>query len=243
MLKNTIRNWCQKLMGFDQYLFLFSVANIFGIRFLGYEKEFRFFSNMIDPDGAILDVGANIGIMTVALAKKYPNTTVYAFEPIPENMKALERACRFYGINNVQLFAMALGVRDEEIKMVMPVVGQSKMQGLTHIVEPDETITGNLYTVSMQRMDHIESLSSISKISAIKIDVENFEFFVLKGGEALLKKHKPIVFCELWNNERRSLCFELMKSLGYNIAVLKNGKLVDFTAQKALNFFFLPGSM
>jgi FkbM family methyltransferase len=240
MLKNTIRNWCQKLMGFDQYLFLFSIANIFGVRFLGYEKEFRYFSNMIDPDGAILDVGANIGIMTVALAKKYPNSTVYAFEPIDENIKAFERACRFYRIKNVQLFATALGDRNEQIKMVMPIVGQSKMQGLTHVVEHDETIIGNVFSVSMQRMDDIEPLNSVSKISAIKIDVENFEFFVLKGGEALLQKHTPLVFCELWNNERRNLCFELMKSLGYRVAVLENGELVEFTAQQALNFFFLP---
>ena len=240
MLKNTIRNWCQKLMGFDQYLFIFSIANIFGIRFLGYEKEFRYFSNMIDPGGAILDVGANIGIMTVILAKKYPNTTIYAFEPIHENVKALERVCRFYRIRNIQLFATALGDRNAEIKMMMPVVGQSKMQGLTHVIEPDETITGNIYSASMQRMDDIESLLSISKISAIKIDVENFEFFVLKGGEALLQKHKPLVFCELWNNERRRLCFEWMNSLGYRVAVLENGDLMDFTSQEALNFFFLP---
>lgn len=243
MLKNTIRNWCQKILGFDEYLFLFSVAHIFGIRYLGSEKEFRYFSGMIDPSGVILDVGANIGIMTVTLALQYPGTTIVAFEPIPENVKALKRACRFYGTGNVTLFAMALGDKNAEVKMVMPVVGQSKMQGLAHVSEQDAPTAGNTYTVTMRLMDEIEPLHAFSKISAIKIDVENFEYFVLKGGEALLQKHRPIVFCELWNNDRRRQCFGLMKSLGYRAAVLVNGKLEDFTSQNVLNFFFLPDSI
>ena len=47
------------------------------------------------------------------------------------------------------------------------------------------------------------------KIGAIKMDVENFEYFVLEGGKELIKKHKPIIYTELWENQNREKCFQL----------------------------------
>jgi len=92
----------------------------------------------------------------------------------------------------------------------------------------------------MQQLDTIPVLQQIKKISAVKIDVENFEYYVLKGGETLLRKHKPVIFCELWKDERRELCLALIKKIGYKPKVFEKGRLVDFNGQEALNFFFLP---
>ena len=76
---------------------------------------------------------------------------------------------------------------------------------------------------------------------AIKIDVENFEYFVLKGGEQLLRTYKPIVYAELWDTENRKNCFEMMKDIGYKIKILESSKLIDFDAAKhsKQNFFFV----
>jgi len=242
MLKNILRNWCQKLLGFDRYLFLFSLLNIFRIRFLGYEKEFRFFTGMIHNHGAILDIGANIGIMTVVLAKKYPSSTVYSFEPIPGNCAALKKVIDFYQLSNIKIFETALGNNDGEIKMIMPVINDARMQGLSHVLEAEaaDEKAGDVFIVPLHKLDHLTDLQQIEKVAAIKIDVENFELNVLKGAESLLKKHRPIIFCELWDNEQRTLCFEFIKGLGYTIKVLKNDKLIDFNGEPALNFFFLP---
>lgn len=242
MLKNVLRNLCQKLLGFDRYLFLFSLLTIFRIRFLGHEKEFRFFTGMIHDNGAILDIGANIGVMTTILAKKYPSSIIYSFEPLPANCTALKKVIDFYQLSNVKIFETALGNSDGEIKMIMPVINDARMQGLSHVLEPGTTDEngGDIFMVPLQKLDHIIDLQQIKKISAIKIDVENFEWNVLKGAELLLKKHRPVIFCELWNNEQRNLCFEFMKELGYTVKVLQHGKLIDFSAEPILNFFFLP---
>ena len=79
-------------------------------------------------------------------------------------------------------------------------------------------------------------------VSAIKMDVENFEYYVLEGAKETLEKHKPIVYCELWENENREKCFELMKGLDYDIKILHKKKLVDFDniIHQTQCFFFIP---
>lgn len=241
MLKDLIRTGCQKLIGFDNYLFIFSLINITRIRTGGYEKEFRYFAGMIPGEGAILDIGANIGIMTVTLAKKCHKANVYAFEPIPQNIRALERVINHYQLNNVQIFPTALGDENGEVKMLMPVMKHSKMQGLSHVMETiDEQEIGEIFSIPMQRMDDMPALKALAKISAIKIDVENFEYYVLKGGQVLLAKHRPLIYCELWDTDRRTLCIEFMQHLGYQVKIYYKDGLVNFTGQPAINFFFLP---
>jgi len=242
MFKDLIRAGCQKLIGFENYLFVFSLINIARIRSgRGFEKEFQYFTGLITGEGIILDIGANIGIMTVTLAKKCTQAKVYAFEPIPQNIRTLERVIKHYQLNNVQIFPIALGDKNEEIKMIMPEMQHSKMQGLSHVLEAsDQHEPGEIFSIRMETLDDVPALQVIAKVSAIKIDVENFEYYVLKGGRELLIKHRPIVYCELWNDGRRSLCIEFMQRLGYKVKIYQKGGLVDFTGQPAINFFFLP---
>ncbi len=242
IIKNISRKWLQELMGFEQYLFVFARFNIFRINRFKKEKAFRYFNAMIKDDGAILDIGANIGVITVCLAKMHPGSMIHAFEPIPENYQTLEKVLKFYKLTNVQVYKTALGDREDEVNMLMPVINGSKMQGLSHITDPSikNDIQADVYTVPLLQLDKIHELQQPGKISAIKIDVENFEYYVLKGGEALLKKHRPVIFCELWNNAHREMCIELMKNMHYQTMVLEKDNLVAYTGQDALNYFFLP---
>ena len=206
----------------------------------GYEKEFSYFVRMIPSEGTILDIGANIGIMTTMLAKKCNAAAIYAFEPMPENVRALEKVIRFHRLKNVQIVATALGDRNGMVQMIMPVVNHSKMQGLSHVVMSAEQQQGEIFSVPIQRMDDMPALQALEKITAIKLDVENFEYYVLKGGWGILNKHKPIVYCELWDDERRELCIDFMKKMGYRTKVYRKGELVDFDGHSSISFFFLP---
>ncbi len=114
------------------------------------------------------------------------------------------------------------------------------MQGLSHVVEEGKDEKGHLFSVPVQQLDTIEELKQLPEITAIKIDVENFEYYVLKGGIELLRKHKPLIYCELWNNDRRKLCFDYLTGLGYHIKIYEDGGLKDFNGQQIINFFFIP---
>lgn len=241
-MKNLLRSLCQKILGYHNYLFVFALFSIKRIRWgMGHEKEFSFFTNMIPKEkSVILDVGANIGVMSAYMAMTHRGAEVFSFEPIPDNQATMEKVIRWHKLNNVKLFKTALGEEAGEIRMVVPVVGNSQMQGLSHVVENDAEEAGETFMVPVQRLDAIQELRNADRISAIKIDVENFEYYVLKGAHDLLIKHKPIIYCELWNNERRTQCLAYIQELGYRIMTYQNDTLVPFNNQDVMNFFFIP---
>lgn len=245
LMKSLIKKLLQVLLGFDNYLFIFSLFTIYTLRWNKNEGDFLHFLKLVPKNTAVLDIGANIGIMTVHLAKRFRASTIYSFEPIPNNLKALQRIIRFFHLKNVKVFDIALSHESGTIEMVMPVVKSVKMQGLSHVVHEtiDELNEGEKFKVKVQRLDEIEEFQKPGfEIGAIKMDVENFEYFVLEGGKELLKKHKPIIYTELWENQNRENCFKLIHELRYDIKVLNNKELTDYdpSEHKTQNFFFIP---
>jgi FkbM family methyltransferase len=242
-LKKLVQAILQRVLGFRNYLFLFSLYKAKTITNDKAEGDFSHFLSFIKPGSNVLDIGANIGIMTVNLAQKASAGKVYAFEPMPDNISTLKRVISFHKLNNVQLFECALGNETKQTEMVLPVVSAVKMQGLAHVI--DKSITefneGITFTVPQYRLDDLPELKGVS-IDAIKIDVENFEYQVFLGARHLIEAHKPSIYCELWDNENRKNCFELIDQLGYRIYVLSHKQLELFDAAKhrTQNFFFLP---
>ena len=238
-LKSTIKLFLQKTLGFNTYLYIFSLLAINRVK---YEEEFHYFNDMIDDTGIILDIGANIGIMTTLLAKKSRNARICAFEPIPDNIRTLKRVINHHKLKNVTIYEAALGKENGQLKMVMPIIDNVKMQGLSHVVEEiteQPVERGSVYLVPVYKLDDLKEFKSGERITAIKIDVENFEYHVLKGGEQMLKDHKPVIYCELWDNEKKYITIGFLKELGYKVKVYENKKLVDYKNQPATNFFFV----
>ena len=206
-----------------------------------HEQEFLHFLNLLPDDKLLLDLGANIGIMTVPLAKKASNGQVYSFEPMPQNIKALKRIIKHYKLTNVTVFEYALGAGSGTIKMLMPIINAVKMQGLCHMIDDDNTEEGERFTVPLMALDNMPELQNAKAIGGIKIDVENFEYEVLTGARNLLLKHKPLIYCELWNNEKRKLTLDYLRDeIGYTIRIYDGEKLIPYTGQNALNYFMIP---
>jgi hypothetical protein len=102
---------------------------------------------------------------------------------------------------------------------------------------------GEITEVPIFKLDDFEPLKNNNlKIVGIKMDVENFESFVVKGGLNMIKKHLPILYIELWDNENRNSCFSDLAGIGYLPYTLENNELVLFNAKKHNNhnFFFIP---
>jgi FkbM family methyltransferase len=244
-MKAWLKKVLQKTLGFDRYLFLFAIAVITTLRWNRKERDFLHFLKMIPDGGTVLDVGANIGIMSVWFGRKLTNSRILAFEPIPQNFKALKRVLKCYGITNVEVIEKAVGNHSGVVEMVMPVLDQVKMQGLSHIVHesiPDFN-EGSRYRSPIIKLDELDELKADSfRLTAIKLDVENFEFYALEGAKSLIVKHKPLIYTELWDNENRQKCFKLLGSFGYSVKVLSQNELSDFDPAQHItqNFFFVP---
>lgn len=239
-MKNSVKYILQSALGFERYLYLFSNFKIRTLRKDKNEKDFFHFLALIkDGEGSVLDIGANIGIMTYHLATSFPKTSIHAIEPVPVNFGVLKRIVDKNELKNVDLYPVALGQQPGTLKMVLPYNGKTKMQGLSHVKHESisEWNDGDEFDVPVKTLDEM-FLSE--KIQAIKIDIENYEYFAFSGGQNMLEKYHPIIYAELWNNENRKKCFELLVSLGYKVFVVENEQLVSFKEGKhtTQNFIF-----
>lgn len=242
-MKNRIKLILQKTLGYHNYLFMFALYIICTLRFQKKEKDFLYFLNLIPDNKAVLDIGANIGVMSFHLSRKLKHQKVYAFEPQPDNLIIIKKIIKFFSLKNVILFDFALGNSYGEIEMILPMEGKTKLHGLSHVCH--ETISdfnnGEKFRVQIKPLDDIEELKQ-SQIGGIKLDVENFEFFVLDGGKSLIENNKPIIYTELWENKNRENCLILMDKLGYSCKKLIKNQLVDYDPiiHNSQNFFFIP---
>lgn len=246
-MKKTIQAFLQWLLGFDTYLFLFAIVKIKTLRWEPQDKEgdFNHFCSMLQPTDLVLDIGANIGIMSALMARQCRQGQVFAYEPVPDNVVTLNRVLRYLKLKNVTVFPFALGTQAARIEMKMPVLKGVRMQGLSHVSHEsieDYDSPYVTYEVEQYALDHLLA-DQQSRIAAIKMDVENYEQFILTGAIDLLSRHQPMIYCELWDNENRQRCFEILQGLGYEIRVLIDQELVPFDSSHHThhNFFFLPG--
>ncbi len=249
-MKRRIQAFLQRVLGFETYLAGFAWFKILTLRWDSPEQEgdFNFFLTLLEPDDHILDIGANIGIMTVLMGKACPHGHIYSFEPIPENMATLKRMVQHFGLQHVTPYAVALGEEEGSLSMQMPVINGVRMQGLTHVVHQSiEGYEGQqaAFNVPVKVLDD-PSFSWPHGVQAIKIDVENYERFVLSGARRLIATHQPLIYCELLPGENRTFCISMLEDLGYTTQVLDRRekapklKAFDPSQDSQHNFFFLP---
>ncbi len=243
-MKLTIKRILQPLLGVETYLTLFSLFKIATLRWDKTEGQFCVFESLLPDKGYVIDVGANIGVMSTLLARKAERRIIYAYEPAALNFSVLSRITSYFRLKNVRLYPWAIGSEDGEVGMLMPMAGSVVLHGLSHVVDNDSPIgQGYRFQVPCRRLDdRADFFAAGVKVIGIKIDVEGHEISVLEGARRLLLTHHPLVYCEV-SNENRSRCFKLVRQLGYEIKVAQNGRLIPFEGEQHRNygnFFFVP---
>lgn len=239
-MKNSIKYILQNILGFRKYLYVFAIFKIKTLHKDKNEKDFfHFLSLLKDGNGDILDVGANIGIMTYHLSVTFPSSKIHSFEPMPDNLDVLKKIVSKYHLKNVEIHPVALGESEGMLKMILPHNGKTKMQGLSHVKHDSikEWNEGDEFEVESKTLDGI---FNHELIQGIKIDVENFEYYAFKGGSEIILRNKPVIYAELWDNENRLKCFDFLSNLGYKVFVVCQNELVEYNSgqHQAQNFIF-----
>ena len=125
-----------------------------------------------DSDMIIIDVGANIGIVTQYMrdyAKK-----VYAIEPSSEHFEALKKNKEFNGWDNVEIFNIAIADKDGEMKL-NKYNDNRTMYSLT-----SDFGQGNELVKTMA-MDTFFDVNNIDNVDFMKFDVEAAEDLILRS--------------------------------------------------------------
>lgn len=138
--------------------------------------------------GTIFDVGANNGDWSKCAAQLFPNTTIHAFEIVPETFKILDFSLRTY--KNV----VCNGFGFSDIEGSTPVFFSSDKDGIAtctpNFSEDFHKIETHCIEASVTTGDKFCMENGIDSIDYLKIDVEGHENKVLKGFDNMLKTGK-----------------------------------------------------
>jgi FkbM family methyltransferase len=149
----------------------------------------------------VFDVGANVGDMTMAMCKWFPDATVYAFEPYSKTFEAL-RARVEASPHRDRVRLHNLGFYDRKGNAPLHVTSHHGANSLVpissayHRFNPHVQEEG-LENVQLVRLDDFVAEAGISHIDLIKVDVEGAEFEVFAGGERTLRSMVDTIICEL----------------------------------------------
>ena len=159
------------------------------------EGEFELFKTVFRPGDVAIDVGANIGSMTVPLARAVgPSGTVYAFEPQPGLFRLLAANTLLNGVLNTRLFQAACGSAQASIMVAeLPFDVAENYGALSLDVLAQATGPFPRRRVPLVPLDDVIDAGAVR---LIKVDVEGMEAQVIDGAAAIIRQHRPLLYVE-----------------------------------------------
>ncbi len=174
--------------------YLIDTSDEYGIWLLTRGKsetpEDDFVKNIVKSGDKIIDVGAHWGVFSVLFGKLVGEYgKVYAFEASRKNFKILKKnICINKLSQTVKPYNLAIG--NEEKKVNLAIADTSS--GHNSIYDKHLKGIKKYETISQTTIDKFTEENSIKSIDLLKIDVEGYEYNVLKGAEETIKRSKDM---------------------------------------------------
>ncbi|MGO4171784.1 FkbM family methyltransferase [Bosea sp. TAF32] len=143
------------------------------------ENQLSLYKQLVPAGGAFVDIGANVGVNTIYLAKAISGASVIAVEPSAANFFILQGNTDAAGVN-VKLHRVAIADHDGEISFA----GSGTNAKIA-------TIGGD--TVPCQTLDSFVKGIGLDKIDLMKIDVEGYSDAVLSASFDALSITKNMI--------------------------------------------------
>ncbi|MDR3621892.1 MAG: FkbM family methyltransferase [Paludisphaera borealis] len=152
---------------------------------------------LLRPGDRFVDIGANIGMITLAAASKVGETGVVdAFEPNPRCAARIRSFLEHNHIGHVRLHEMGVGDVDAELCLSVPRHNSGEGSFLPFDSTENTPDRYEQMTVPVHVADSILEADPRPPMM-IKMDVEGFECFALKGLSRTIERHRPIVATEV----------------------------------------------
>ena len=174
-----------------------------------FESEVSLFEQLVKPSQIVVDVGANIGAHTVALARLVgPTGAVVAIEPQRITHQILCANVAINNLPNVTTFELGAGETQQSLKSYeMDYEKEQNFGGY----ELRSTGTTNIQVFPL------DLLLGANPISFIKIDVEGMELEVLKGATNVINLCRPVLYVENDREENSEELLNLLYKLNYRV--------------------------
>ena len=181
-----------------------------------YSRNLQFLRSQINS-GTLIDIGANVGLISILLADKIQHALLFEPNPI-----AAARARE-----NITLNQLSHEVHEVALSDQNGTVSFENLGGASPCNRVVDGVTTSAPTVTIPRMrldDFLAQHGPLREpINVVKIDVEGHENSVLRGMTRVLANQRPrvIMFEYLERTDLRKT-FEVFSSCGYKVMFLKS---------------------
>lgn len=188
------------------------------IYYLGAHERFttKRILDSLPVGGVFFDVGANIGYFTVLAAKKVgPSGHVHAFEPMG---RAYDKLVRHVELNQLHNVTSNKVVLTNQPCGPIVVAFQSSWRLYDRLDEPAES-----ESIATTTLDEYVASQRLTRVDALKIDVDGYEYKVMSGGKDLVKRFRPRIIIELGKStlsaagDSLEALLDLLSSAGYQL--------------------------
>jgi FkbM family methyltransferase len=161
--------------------------------FGSYEEHFaELFRHLLRPADRCIDVGANIGVHSIRLAKLVGlQGKVIALEPDEELARRMTTNLSLNYITNVRIIQAAASARAGESVVLYRPDDQDPNKGRASLL-PHSYLTGSVRKVTTTTIDDIND----GPVALIKIDVEGYESAVVSGAVRTIDSYSPSIIFE-----------------------------------------------
>ena len=225
------------------YYFIRSIA----IKFDIFEEDFKILKEIYKNKKInIIDIGASDGISANFFIKNLNVKYIYCFEPHFLFVKKLKKLKKKY--QNIKIFNYGISTSNENIEVYIPKI--------FFFGNPLYLYTYTFYNLKelkkQIRLDFVNYKKIIiektilklkkfelikNNIDIIKIDVNGFEFEIVKCLKRQIVKNHPLMVIE--NNKEINKISKYLSKYGYKKYYNNNGKLEKYHNQKVLDIFFI----
>jgi FkbM family methyltransferase len=171
----------------------------------------RVIDRIVRPGDTVLDIGANLGIVTMRLASLVGNGgLVHAFEPNPRLIALLLRTVERNAAQNVRVHAHALGAEECELDLTFPEenLGMATMENRQFAKE------WNKIRVPVKTLSSVARELELGHVRLVKIDVEGYEEMVFRGALDWMSANPPdAILFESYSHNTQHFCDPSMTML------------------------------
>lgn len=197
--------------------------------------EMKFVKKIIRNQDVVIDVGSNLGSYALIAASSIGEGHVYALEPSRRVYKDLVVNIKLNGFEkNISTFNIAAADGQALVGFT-----DSPRPELSHV---SYNIKGGNRKVKATSLDKFVDFHAVKKIRLLKIDVEGYEYKVLKGASGILRRGAVDYLLIELNQDSRfykaspTKSLDLLKGFGYEIYYFRNGPNLIHLSH------FIPGS-
>lgn len=203
--------------------------------------------------GTIIDVGANIGVISIGVLHAGELERAIAIEPEPQNFSLLQRNVILNGLKD-RVICLPIAASHQKGEVLFELsdtnFGDHRVRPNVHRVNSDsaELFHESRRSVITVQSDQLDKLlwdlpkSFTDNIALVWIDVQGYEGYVFMGARNLLSKGVPVV-SEIWpygikrsGMSQEQFC-EITRSIWTNYWVRRRGKFVRYPIS-TLDIFF-----